>query len=90
MLSSDTRAMGCFVDVVWYDLNATPERVGGSHNFIGWFGYNIGWSAKTQNGGARRIGYNRVEMAKMFPERGLGLLEGGAVYTGCPIIRGTT
>ena len=28
MLSSDTRAMGCFVDVVWYDLNVTPERVG--------------------------------------------------------------
>ena len=24
--SSATKAMGCFVDIVWYDLNATPER----------------------------------------------------------------
>ena len=29
MLNSDTRAMSCFVDVVWYDLNVTPEKVGG-------------------------------------------------------------
>ena len=27
MLSSDTRAVGCFVDVVWYELNASPERL---------------------------------------------------------------
>ena len=26
MLSSDTRAMGLFADVVWYDFNATPVR----------------------------------------------------------------
>ena len=26
MLSSDTRVMDRFVDVVWYDLNGTPER----------------------------------------------------------------
>ena len=26
MLSSDTRVMGRFVDVVWYVLNGTPER----------------------------------------------------------------
>ena len=26
MLCSDTRPMGCFADVVCYDLNATPER----------------------------------------------------------------
>ena len=30
--SSDSRAMGCFVDVVWYDLYATPER-GRGHTY---------------------------------------------------------
>ena len=33
MLSSDTRVMGCFVDVVWYDLNVTPERGRGHSQF---------------------------------------------------------
>ena len=32
MLSSDTRLMGRFVDVVWYDLNGTGDRVGGIPN----------------------------------------------------------
>ena len=33
MLNSDTRAMGCFVDVVWYDLNVTPEWGRGHSHF---------------------------------------------------------
>ena len=33
MLSSDTRMMGCFVDVVWYDLNVTPDSGRGHSHF---------------------------------------------------------
>ena len=28
VVSSDTRAKCCYLDVVWYDLNATPEMAG--------------------------------------------------------------
>ena len=32
LMSLDTRAMGCLVDIVWYDLNVTIQRVGGTPN----------------------------------------------------------
>ena len=34
MLSSDTRVMGRFADVVWYDLNGAPEKGLGYTYFI--------------------------------------------------------
>ena len=38
--SSDTRAMGRFMDVAWYDLNRTPEK--GSGAFLcSWWGKRI-------------------------------------------------
>ena len=41
MLGSSTMAVGCFSDVIWYELNVSPERGRGNSYFRGIMGNDV-------------------------------------------------